>query len=278
MAQPPVWPDVLTMFAAAATRTSTVCLGTSIAPTYPRHPLVLAQQVLSLYDLAPGRLRLGIGPSHRFIIEDIYGLQQRTPLAHLREYLEVLRAALWEGKINHHGHFYNIIATLPRTSQIPILISTLGKSAFQLAGQIADGALTWVCPVPYLLDTGIPALRASAAAVGRSPPPLVAHVLVAVTEDQHAVLAAGHQMLDFYAKIPFYANMFSNAGFSLTSDQAVPEALVDSLVISGNESIVAARFAELLAAGLDELMVSLVPTTGAGDDEQALLMHLIGRL
>jgi F420-dependent oxidoreductase-like protein len=279
MAQPPVLPDVLTMFAAAATRTSTVRLGTSITPTYPRHPLVLAQQVLALNDLAPDRLRLGIGPSHRFIIEDIYGLQQKTPLAHLREYLEVLRAALWQGKVDHHGHFYNVIATLPRTSQIPILISTLGKLAFQLAGQIADGALTWVCPVPYLLHTGLPALRTSAAAVGRSPPPLVAHVLVAITEDRHAVLAAGHQMLDFYAKIPFYANMFSNAGFSLTSDQTVPDALVDSLVISGDESTITARFAELLTAGLDELMISLVPTIGAdGDDEQTRLMHLIGRL
>jgi len=116
MAQPPVLPDVLTMFAAAATRTSTVRLGTSITPTYPRHPLVLSQQVLALNDLAPGRLRLGIGPSHRFIIEDIYGLQQKTPLAHLREYLEVLHAAFWQGKVDHHGHFYNVIATLPRTS------------------------------------------------------------------------------------------------------------------------------------------------------------------
>jgi hypothetical protein len=107
----------------------------------------------------------------------------------------------------------------------------------------------------------------------------VAHVLVAVTEDRHALLAAGHQMLDFYAKIPFYATMFSNAGFSLTSDKVVPDALVDSLVISGNESTITARLAELLATGLDELMVSLVHTTGAGDDdEQARLMHLIGRL
>lgn len=108
----------------------------------------------------------------------------------------------------------------------------------------------------------------------------MAYVPVAVTEDRHAVLAAGHQMLDFYAKIPFYANMFSNAGFSLTSDQVVPDTLVDSLVISGNESIVVARLTELLAAGLDELMVSLVNTTGAGDDddEQTRLMQLIGRL
>ena len=109
--------------------------------------------------------------------------------------------------------------------------------------------------------------------------PLVAYVPVAVTEDRHTILAAGHQMLDFYAKIPFYANMFSNAGFSLTSDQTVPDALVDSLVISGNESIVAARLAELLDAGLGEIRVSLVPTTGAGDDdEQMRLMQLIGRL
>ena len=113
MVQSPFWPDVLTTFAAAATKTSTIRLGTSIVPTYPRHPLVLAQQALALYDIAPGRLRLGIGPSHRFIIEDICGLQQRTPLAHLREYLEVLRAALWEGKVDHHGHFFNVLVTLP---------------------------------------------------------------------------------------------------------------------------------------------------------------------
>ena len=87
-------------------------------------------------------------------------------------------------------------------------------------------------------------------------------------------------MLDFYAKVPFYANMFSNADFSLTSDQTVPDALVDSLVISGNESIVADRLAELLDAGLGEVMVFSRPTTGAGDDddEQTRLMQLIGRL
>jgi F420-dependent oxidoreductase-like protein len=276
MSQPPVWPDVLTTFAAAATNTSTVRFGTSIVPTYPRHPLVLAQQALALYDIAPSRVRLGIGSSHRFIIEDMYGLQHRTPLAHLREYVEILHAALWEGKVDHHGDFYNVAATLPRTSQIPVLISTLGEKAFQLAGQIVDGALSWVCSVPYLLHTGIPALRTSAAAIGRSAPPMVAHVLVALSEDRNSILSAGHQLLDFYAKVPFYANMFSNAGFQLTSDQTAPDALVDNLVISGNEDTVAARFTELLATGLDELMVSLVPIKDAVNETRQL-MHLIGQ-
>jgi F420-dependent oxidoreductase-like protein len=278
MAQPPWSPDVLTTLAAAATKTSTVRLGTSIVPTYPRHPLVLAQQALSLYDIAPGRLRLGIGPSHQAIIEGIYGLSQTTPLAHLREYVKVLRAALWQGKVNHHGDFFNVKVSMSHTAQIPVLISTLGMKAFQLAGEIADGALSWVCPVPYLIRTGIPALRTAAAAANRrSAPPLVAHVPVALSQDRDTVLAAGHQLLDMYAKFPFYAKMFTDAGFPLTAGQMISDSLIDSLIVSGNEDTVAAQFTELLAAGLDELMVTLVPIKDAMD-EQTRLMHLIGQL
>ena len=97
--QSPWSPDVLTTLAAAAIKTSIVRLGTAIIPTYPRHPVVLAQEVLALHDIAPGRLRLGIGPSHRAIVEDIYGLPQTTPLVHLREYVKVLHSILgWEGR------------------------------------------------------------------------------------------------------------------------------------------------------------------------------------
>ena len=85
MTQPPSSPDTLTTLGATAIKTSTIRLGTSIVPTYPRHPLVMAQQAMSLYDIAPGRLRLGIGLIQRNIIEGIYGLPQTTPLAHLRD-------------------------------------------------------------------------------------------------------------------------------------------------------------------------------------------------
>ena len=247
-------------------------------PTYPLHPLVLAKQAVALNDIAPGRLRLGIGPSHRMIIEDMYGLPQTTPLAHLREYVEVLRAALWEGNVDHHGQFFNVVVTFPRTAQIPLLISTLGKKAFELSGEIADGAISWMCPVPYLLNTGLPALRTAATAHGRSAPSLVAHVIVALSQDRHSVLAAGHQLLDMATKLPFYIKMFADAGFPLNPGQtSVPDSLVDSLVISGNEAAITARFTELLAAGLDELMVSLTPISDAGD-EQTRLMRVIGLL
>ena len=271
--------DTLTIFAAAAAKTSAVRLGTAIVQTYPRHPLALAQQVLVLNDIAPGRLRLGIGPSHRPIIEGIFGLPQRKPLAHLREYVEVLRAILWEGKVNYHGEFFNVEVTSPSTPRIPILISTLGEKSFQLAGEIADGALSWLCPVPYLLRTGLPALRKGAAITGRSsaPPSLVAHVLVALTTDRHSAMAAGHQLIDMYARYPFYVKMFTSAGFPTTVGGAAPDGLVNSLVISGDEDMVTARFSELLASGLDELMVTLLPIIDAGD-EQFRLLHSIGRL
>ena len=70
----------------------------------------------------------------------------------------------WEGKVDHHGKFFNVKVTFPSTSHIPVLISTLGKKAFQLAGEIADGALSFMCPVPYLIRTAIPTLCTGAAA------------------------------------------------------------------------------------------------------------------
>jgi hypothetical protein len=105
----------------------------------------------------------------------------------------------------------------------------------------------------------------------------VAHVSVALSQDRDSVLAAGHQLLDMYAKFPFYAKMFADAGFPLTAGQMISDSLIDSLIVSGNEATVAAQFTELLAAGLDELYVGLVPITDA-DNEQSRLVHLIGQL
>ena len=278
MTNTPWFPDVMTTLAAAAIKTSIVRLGTAIIPTYPRHPVVLAQEVLALHDIAPGRLRLGIGPSHRAIVEDIYGLPHTTPLAHLREYVKVLHSILWDGKVDHHGEFFNVVVEFPRTAQIPVLISTLGKKAFQLAGEIADGAISWMCPVPYLLHTGIPLLRKAATANGRSnPPPLVAHVVVALSQDRDSVMVAGHKMFDMYAKLPFYVKMFADAGFPLTSDNKVNDDLVNNMIISGNEDTMATSFTKLLAAGFDELIITLVPVVDK-DHEQTQLMRLIGQL
>ncbi|GLV60887.1 LLM class F420-dependent oxidoreductase [Dictyobacter sp. S3.2.2.5] len=277
MTQSPMNPDTLSTLAAAAIPTTSIRLGTAIIPTYPRHPLTMALQALAINDLAPGRLRLGIGPSHRPTIEGMYGIPVEKPLEHLREYVEIVRAGLWRGKIEHQGNFFHVNATLPRTAEIPILISTLRVGAFQLAGEIADGALPWLCPIPYLLKTAVPALRRSAAKHGRSVPPVVAHVLVATSDDRQAVLAATRKQIERYGKLPFYANMFADAGFPVGPEGRMSDELVDSLVISGTDKAIAARFNELLSSGLDELLVLQVPVQDVSS-ERAQLARLIGQL
>ena len=271
-------PDTLSIFAAAAVQTTNMRMGTAIVPTYPRHPLALAQQALTISDLAPERLRLGVGPSHRPIIEDVYGIPMTSPLEHLREYVTVLRAILWKGNIDHHGNFYTLKTKLSRTPRTPILISALREGAFHLAGEVADGAISWICPVPYLLDKALPALRAGAAKSGRLAPPLVAHVPVALSQDRQAVLAAGHQQISSrYARLPFYAKMFADAGFPVSPDGTVPDALIENLVVSGDEATIAKRLTDLLAAGLDELLVMLIVVADP-QAEEARLMQLVGQL
>src|SRR5437660_9058163 len=263
--------DTLTLFAAMAMQTTRVRLGTSIIPVYPRHPLVMALQAATVDALAPGRLRLGVGTSHRHVMESVYGLAMPSPLAYLREYVAVMRQGLWEGRVDQQGAFFKVIASFPRTTQIPLLISALGEKAFHLAGEIADGAISWVCPVPYLLNTALPALRAGAQAQNRPVPPLVAHIPVAMSTDEAAIQAAAKSRISYYTKAPFYAHMFAAAGFPIAEDGSGVDALVKALVIAGNEAQVEKRVRELLASGLDELLLMLVPVADEAREREELM-------
>jgi alkanesulfonate monooxygenase SsuD/methylene tetrahydromethanopterin reductase-like flavin-dependent oxidoreductase (luciferase family) len=200
-----------------------------------------------------------------------------APLEHLREYVTVLRQALWEGKIDYRGHYYTVRTPFPRTPRTPILISALREGAFHLAGEISDGAISWVCPVPYLLAKALPALQAGAAKSGRAVPPLVAHIPVALNQDRQAVLAAARRQLGRYGRLPFYASMFADAGFPVSSDGTMSDALIDNLVVSGDEAAVKERLVELLGMGLDELLVMQVPVADA-KGEMERLMRLIGQM
>ena len=160
---------------------------------------------------------------------------------------------------------------------MPLLVSALRANAFHLAGELSDGAISWLCPVPYLLEVALPALRAGAAAAGRPAPPLVAHLSVALGEDRAAVVAAARQTVARYARLPFYARMFADAGFPIAEPGTVPDALIESLVIFGDEGTVRDRLVAALVGGLDEILVMLVPVADEAA-ERSRLMRLIGAL
>jgi alkanesulfonate monooxygenase SsuD/methylene tetrahydromethanopterin reductase-like flavin-dependent oxidoreductase (luciferase family) len=231
----------------------------------------MALQAMTIDSIAPGRLRLGVGTSHRHLMENMYGLTMSSPLAYLRDYVEVMRQAIWEGKVDHQGQFFNVNTTFPRKAEIPLLVSALGEKAFRLAGEISDGAISWVCPVPYLLDKASPALRDGARASNRLVPPLVAHIPVALSTDEEAVYKAAMQRISYYTKAPFYAHMFAEAGFPIGVDGSGTDELVKSLVIAGDQAKVQQRLRELIESGLDELLLMLVPVEDEARERERLL-------
>ncbi|MBV9280529.1 MAG: LLM class flavin-dependent oxidoreductase [Chloroflexi bacterium] len=267
-------PDAVTAFAAAALRTRHIQLGTSIVPAYPRHPVALASQALVVADLAPGRFRLGIGPSHRPTIEGMFGIPMERPLVYMREYLTVLRQLLWEGRAEVRGDFLSVHAALPAgmtPPRVPLLLSALRPGAFRQAGEIADGAISWVCPIPYLLNDALPAMREGAASAGRDVPPLIAHVPVVVGEDRQAARTTGRAFLDRYARLPFYAGMFARAGYPTGSDGEVPDALVAELVVWGDAGQIVRSLEDILSRGIDELLLTVLPGPGQEQQERSLI-------
>ena len=181
--------DSITVMAAAAGRTQKIKFGTSIVPTFPRHPLVMVQQTQVVAQLAPGRFRLGVGPSHRPTMRAM-GIQMPNPLGHLREYVRILKALLQTGKVDFDGEFYQAHETIFEPLDVPVMASALQRRSFELCGAEADGAISWICPPAYLRDVALPAMAEGAKQAGRPVPPLIAHAPVCVHENAAEVRAA----------------------------------------------------------------------------------------
>lgn len=267
--------DSLTIFAVAAERTSRIGMGTSIVPTYPRHPFVMAQQVQVIAALAPMRFRLGIGPSHRPIMEGM-GISFSSPLANLREYIQVLKPLLQEGKVDFDGDQYQAHAAIPNPVQVPVMGSALQKGSFDLCGEIADGAISWICPPEYLRDVALPAMRAGASRVGRSVPPLIAHAPVCVHDNPQEVRQAVREQI-MNPRLPFYQRMLAIAGFPEASEGQWSDSMIDAVVFSGDEDVVADRMSEVLKFGASEILASPVLAGGNKDKSLERTMTLLGQ-
>lgn len=160
--------DALTLLGAVAVSTQRMMLGTAITPTWPRHPVVIGQQVQVLAQLAPGRFRLGLGMGHQAAMEETYGVDFNAPLSHLKEYVQILKALLQKGSVDFDGKYYKAHARVAAPVDVPIMIAALQPRSFELCGTEADGAIRWVCPRPYLRDVALPTMRAAAAEGGQA--------------------------------------------------------------------------------------------------------------
>ena len=269
--------DSITVFAAAATSTQRIKFGTSIVPTFPRHPLVVAQQVQVVAQLAPGRFRLGLGPSHRPTMRAM-GIQMPNPLGHLREYLRIVKSLLQEGKVDFDGEHYQAHESIAEPVDVPVMASALQRGSFELCGAEADGAISWVCPLAYLRDTALPAMKKGADEAVRPVPPLIAHAPVCVHDNADEMRAAFREQFAMYPKLPFYRRMLISAGYPEAAETTWSDAMIDGLVLPGNEEQTARRIQQLLDIGASEVLLSPVLV---GSDRGASLdrtLRLLGQV
>ncbi len=249
--------DALGVLAVAGTRTSRIGLGVGIVPTYPRHPLALAQQAATAQAFCGGRLTLGVGVSHRPVIEDLHGLAYQQPAAHMRDYLSVLVPLLRDGSVRHRGRFYQVDGgfTVPGTSTVPVLVGALSPLMVQAAGELADGVVTWLAGPRTLGEEIIPQLQRAAA--GRGAPRVVAALPVALTPRPQADSGTAQRTADEvfarYAGFDNYRRLLEREG------AASPGALA----VTGTEAGIEKQLRRLAGLGVTELWPIIFPV---GDD------------
>lgn len=253
--------DALTALTAAALRTSRIELGVGVVPTYPRHPVALAQQAATVQALSGGRLTLGVGVSHRPVIEDMLGLAYRAPASHLREYLSVLGPLLKEGKVSFAGEFYRVEVqlTVPGTAPVPVLVGGLSPRMVAVAGEHADGVVTWLAGRRALEELIVPALGQAAAAAGRAAPRAVAALPVAVTDDPDGGRAAANEVFARYAGLRNYQQAFAREGVGSPGE----------LALVGDETAVDRALRGYASSGITEFWPVVFPVGPDPDASRA---------
>jgi F420-dependent oxidoreductase-like protein len=258
--------DPFIALALAGGVTTSIGLGIAVVPTWPRHPIVMAQQAASASAACGGRFRLGIGASHAPVMR-MYGIEFDRPISHLREYLAIVQALLADGRVTHDGERYQVtgfldVADAPAP---PVLLGVLREQTARLAGGHADGALCWLCPAGYLREVIAPNIEAGAVAADRAAPPMIAELPCALSTDREAVHAMAAQDLAVYPHMPFYRGIFEAAGIEVTG-KAWNDAMLDASVLYGDEDGLATKIQAFFDAGADEVVLS---PFGVGPDPVA---------
>jgi 5,10-methylenetetrahydromethanopterin reductase len=266
--------DTATVLAAALARTERITVGTAIIPAFTRHPIAVLSQATALEAIAPGRLRLGVGTGNLGVTAAAIGSTVDHPLGRMREYVEVLKEGLRDGQVRYRGRYYSVDADLDDAPATPVVLAALGPKAFEIAGEVADAAMSWYCPPSYLDEVARPALAKGAAKADRRVPPLVQQVAVAVTEDRAAAREWARPQLVPFVKTEAFATMFAAAGYPQPGDGSVSDQLIDALLLTGTEDEIAHQLAA--RAQTDDVFATHVPGPDP-DAEQGVLLRALAK-
>jgi F420-dependent oxidoreductase-like protein len=253
--------DALTAVTLMGTRTARIELGTAVVPLQAQHPVALARQALSVHAATGGRLALGVGPSHHWIIRDMLGLPYERPAAYTRDYLDVLAAA-WRGPgpvdaANATFTVHNPLDLGP-VAPLPVLLAALGPVMLAIAGERADGTVLWMADERAVAGHVVPRITKAAESAGRPAPRVVAGIPVCLCRPSE-VDAARERANRILGEAEISPNYQRLLGYGDARD-------VGGLCAAGDEAAIAARFRRFADAGVTDLSVRLLPIGGSRDE------------
>jgi 5,10-methylenetetrahydromethanopterin reductase len=249
--------DAITTLGLVGHATKKIGLGTAVTPTYPRHPSAIAQQAMTSSAAAGGgRFTLGIGLSHKVVIEGMLGFSYDRPAKHMKEYLEILGPLLKGEMVNYAGEEYrvnNLAFRIPGAGPLPLFVAALGPVMLNLAGKLADGTITWMTGPKTLSSHIIPRITAGANSVGKPAPSIAAGFPIALTTDVPAARERIGKSLQMYGMLPSYRAMLDKEGLAGPGD----------LALLGDEAGLRQDLARLRNVGVTHFTAAIV----AGDRE-----------
>jgi 5,10-methylenetetrahydromethanopterin reductase len=215
--------DALTALAVVGREVPRIELGTSVVPTYPRHPMALAQQCLTVNAIAGGRLTLGIGLSHKVVIENMMGMSFDKPIRHIRDYLSILGPLSRNEPVSYTGEDYSTHAAVsaPGSKPFSTVVAALGPQMLKAAAELADGTLTWCTGPITLAEYTIPTINAAADSADRPTPRVIAALPVCVTDDFEAAKSRAAKVFEIYGSLPSYRAMLDREGAAGPEDIAI---------------------------------------------------------
>lgn len=251
--------DPLAPIAVAGRATSSIELGTAVLVTYAAHPLLTAARAGAVAATMgrPG-LVLGMGPSHDVAIEGMYGLSYAHVGRHTKEYTRVVVAALRGDDVQFDGEDFRVHVGSPTAAPfpVPVLLGALAPRMLRVAGEVADGTITWMANREALESHVVPRITAAADTAARSAPRIVAGLPVAVHDDADEARDAAARQYGFYGELPNYARILRAGGLERSADACVV----------GDEASVAAQLHALVDAGATDVWAAIF---AVGEDRKA---------
>jgi F420-dependent oxidoreductase-like protein len=250
MAQLPYDADLPTVLGIAFREVDDIEIGSGVIPIQVQHPMQLAQRALTLSLISGGRFKLGVGMSHRMVVEGVWGVSWDKPVRQMREYLDGLQPLLEGRPADSTGEFWTARGSLEIPAPAPeVYIAALGPQMLRLAGRRTKGTLTWMTGPKTLAEHIVPTLRGAAAEAGRAESDVwvAASLPVSVTDDVDGARKQAAKEFAIYGTLPSYRAMLDREGYAGPEDAA----------IIGDEQTVSERLDELRAAGVDEFTASV---------------------